>query len=160
MARGSVVARNGGWTAIYDEPRPDGKRRQRWKSGFKSKKAAESYLREQLGKIDRNDYTAPTRITVATFLDEKWLPSLDLRPSTRDSYTRIVEGHLVPALGGYQLAKLGPERIGRLYRELGEAGLSAKTIRNVHGVLRTALGAAVAWDYISRNPADRDRIKP
>lgn len=159
MPNGKVMERNGGWTVIYDEPRgPDGKRRQRWKGGFKSKPEAQAYLRKQLSKMDSGSYVTPSRMKLATFLRDSWLPSLaDIRPSTRDSYVRIVEAHIIPSLGGIELAKLGGERIGRLYRDLAAAGLSPKTVRNVHGVLRTALGAAVDWDYIERNPATRTK---
>jgi integrase len=160
VSDGKVMERNGGWTAIYDEPRgADGTRRQRWKGGFKTRPAAQAYLREQLVKIDKGSYVSPSRMKLATFLRENWLPSLaDIRPSTRDSYVRIIEAHIIPALGTIELAKLQPERILRLYRDLSTAGLSPKTIRNVHGVLRTALGAAVLWSYLESNPATR--MKP
>jgi integrase len=158
MPTGAVVARNGGYTAVYDEPRPDGKRRQRWKSGFKSRKAAQEYLREQLNKIDRHDYTTPTNLTVKQYLVERWLPSLNVRPTTLDFYARHVHGHIAPLLGGYRLTALRPERIEEWHGELRAKGLSPRSVRHIHGTLRTALGKAVKWDLLARNPADADRV--
>jgi Arm DNA-binding domain len=37
----------------------NGKRKQRTKGGFKNKKAAQTFLSEQLNRINKNDYTAP-----------------------------------------------------------------------------------------------------
>jgi hypothetical protein len=38
--RGSIRKRGETWTITYDEPSPDGKRRQRSKGGFPTKRAA------------------------------------------------------------------------------------------------------------------------
>jgi integrase len=169
MPRGSVFkTRNGQkWAVAFDEPPgEDGVRRQRRKQPFLTKAAAQEWLREQLGRIDNNEYVPPKRITLAEFLRSKWLPSLSstrLRASTLDAYRRTVDRHLAPGLGGVQLSKLTADRIDRFYRKLEQDGnlnskearpLSAKTVKNIHGTLHVALDAARKWRYISRNPAD------
>jgi integrase len=144
------------WAVTFDEPRgEDGKRRQRTKQPFPTKKAAEEFLREQLGRMDANDYTPPKRITLGAFLNDKWLPSLSasrFRESTLAGYRQTVERHINPHLGGVQLAKLTADRIDRFYRELERGGhrygsrpLSAKTVRNIHGTLHVAHDAARKW---------------
>jgi integrase len=168
MAKGHVhkTRNRQAWAVTFDEPRgEDGKRRQRTKQPFPTRKAAEEFLREQLGRIDANDYTPPKKITLAEFLREKWLPSLSatrLRASTLDGYRRTVDRHIAPAIGGVQLVKLRADRIDQFYRKLETDGnlnskdarpLSAKTVKNIHGTLHVALAAAVRWRYLSRNPA-------
>jgi integrase len=94
--------------------------------------------------------------TVEGFLPQRWLPSLagrDLRPTTADSYARITRNHLVPRLGGIKLAALDAATIETMLGELADAGLSAKTRRNVLGVLSKALADAVRWKLVSSNAA-------
>jgi hypothetical protein len=51
------------------------------------------------------DYRAPEKITVGTYLIEKWLPGqrAQLRPSTFDSYERNLRLHVLPLLGNVPL---------------------------------------------------------
>ena len=161
MARGCVIPRNGGYTAIWDEPPDDrGKRKQRTKGGFKGKKAAEEFLRVQLSRIDQGTYTPPMKITVAEFLREKWLPTLDARVSTKDNCERNIARHIIPAFGGLRLQALTADRLTRFYRQLSASGhrygggLAPKTVRNIHGAIHKALADARKWGYITHNPAD------
>jgi integrase len=161
MARGCVIPRNGGYTAIWDEPRGDnGKRKQRTKGGFKTKRTAEEFLRKQLSRVDQGTYTPPTKITVAEFFREKWLPTLDVRVSTKDNYERNIARHVIPAFGGLRLQALTADRLTRFYRQLSGSGhrygggLAPKMVRNIHGSIHKALADARKWGYIAHNPAD------
>jgi integrase len=91
----------------------------------------------------------------------EWLPTLDARASTRDSYERNIARHVTPTLGAIKLQALTADRLTRFYRELsssghryGKRGLSPKTVRNIHGTLHKALKDARKWGYLARNPAD------
>ena len=79
MAQGSVRQRGSTWTVVFDEPRAEGRRRQRSKGGFRTRKDAERYLREQLVSLDAGTYMAPHKLTVATYLAEHWLPAMQAR---------------------------------------------------------------------------------
>ena len=63
----------------------------------------------------------------------------DLLPTTIDSYRRITANHLVPRLGGMKLSALDASTVEAMTGALAADGLSAKTRRNVHGVLSKAL---------------------
>src|SRR5919198_3810400 len=146
MARGCVIPRDGGYTAIWDEPRgDDGKRRQRTKGGFKTKKAAEEFLRNQLSRIDQSTYTPLTKLTLGEFLREKWLPALNVRVPTKDNHERNIARHVIPALGGLRLQALTTDQLTRFYRQLSASGhrygrgLAPKAVRNIHGILHKAL---------------------
>jgi integrase len=156
MARGSVRQRGTTWTVVLDEPRANGRRRQRSKGGFRTRKDAERYLREQLVSLDAGTYMAPHKLTVATYLAEQWLPAMQargLRPSTLERYEDHVRCAITPALGGLPLQGLMPTHLNKLYGDLRTAGRAPKTIRNIHGVLSKALADAERWGLVGRNAA-------
>jgi integrase len=156
MARGSVRLRGTTWTVVFDESRADGRRRQRSKGGFRTRKDAERYLREQLVSLDAGTYMAPHKLTVATYFAEHWLPAMQargLRPSTLERYESHVRCAITPALGGLPLQGLMPTHLNKLYGDLRTAGRAPKTIRNIHGVLSKALADAERWGLVGRNAA-------
>jgi len=61
--------------------------------------------------------------------------------------------HLAPHIGRIRLAKLTPADVQRLVNSLHASGLSAKSVANIHGVLRSALNQAVRWGDLARNVA-------
>lgn len=97
---------------------------------------------------------APERLTVAIYL-ERWLADdvSRLDQYTVKNYGINVRLHIVPKLGQIKLALLQPAHVQGLYAAMQASGLAPKTIRNAHGVLRTALGKAVAWGLVPRNVA-------
>jgi integrase len=157
------------WYVVLDVGRgPDGKRRQKWQGAspgvpFKTEREANSACHKLATQIDEGAYVAPTKQTVGEFLTATWLPAIraTLRPSTFDSYKRIVDTRLVPKLGSTRLQRLSPPEVNRLYNDLLEGGrlntadkrLSPKSVRNVHAVLRRALNDAVRWGLVPRNVA-------
>jgi|SRR5579859_46831 len=72
---------------------------------------------------------------------------------TFDSYSGIVRTHLLPRLSKVPLSKLGPLHVQRLHAQMLAAGSSAKTVRNVHALLHSALDRAVRFRLIPANPA-------
>lgn len=52
------------------------------------------------------------------------------------------------------LSRLQPQQLQLLYQELLARGLSAKTVRNAHGVLHRGLEQAVRWRQLPANVAD------
>lgn len=76
-----------------------------------------------------------------------------LRPRTRELYEGLLRLHIVPALGGVELAKLSPSAVRRWYAGLLRAGhpgpsTVAKSYRLLHAVLATA----AADELIVKNP--------
>lgn len=156
--RGHVHKRGATWSASWDEPRGgDGKRRQRKKGGFATRKEAQVHLTQVLASIDRHAYVQPERMTLADYLTQVWLPGLTVRPSTRLAYESHVRIYLVPRLGHVPLQRLSRADLRRMFAELAISGirkpLSEATLRRVHATVRAALNAALADDLILRNPA-------
>jgi integrase len=169
--RGSLRKRGATWTAYWFVTSPDGERQQRSKGGHRTKTEAQAHLTEQLAHLQQGSYVEPSRITVAQYLREDWLPTqaTRLKPSTLKGYTDIVEGRIVPHLGGIRLAQLTGGQIARMYAELrtsgsrrpGADGLSERSLKHTHTTLHKALADATKRRLIQRNPADDvDSPKP
>lgn len=69
-----------------------------------------------------------------------------------DSYKNTVRLHILPAIGKVKIQSLSTAQIQTFYNGLQRAGLSAKTIKNIHGVLHRALNDAVSIGLIRFNP--------
>ena len=81
------------------------------------------------------------------------------RGRTYESYEYHSRCHLIPALGTVKLRDLTTAQLQRLYRQLLDRGLSLKTVRNAHGVLRAALRHAVEeWKLVPVNVAQPVRL--
>jgi hypothetical protein len=83
--RGHAYKRGSSWTVVYDEQADDdGKRRQRSKGGFATKREAEQWLTDTLAKMATGSYAAPSKLTLGDFLQHEWLPAVTgtVRPLT------------------------------------------------------------------------------
>ncbi len=154
--RGTTYKRGGTWTVVYDEPEQDGRRRQRSKGGFATRRDAERFLRDQLARLDSGSYAAPSKLTVADFLKREWLPAVEgtLRPLSAEKYRQAVRLYVEPRIGSQRLQGVSGGTLNVLYAELERAGLSVSTRRLVHAVLHRALRDAVRWGRVPRNAAD------
>lgn len=132
-----------------------GKQLQRSISGKTQKEVAQK-LREVTAELDQGSYQEPTKMTLGEWL-EIWLKeySANLKPMTLQTYSEQVKNHIIPELGRIKLKDLKTHMIQRFYNSMatGEKPLSAKTIKNIHGVLHKALHQAVSNNLIRDNPA-------
>jgi integrase len=123
--RGSVVKKGGKWyVKIELDPDPaTGRRRQKWHSGYRTRRAAERARVDLLSKFDRGDYVEPSHQDLGDFLSE-WLRAIEptVRSSTHDSYSRNVHNHVVPQIGHIRLAKVDAGVLNGLYAYLLSAG--------------------------------------
>ena len=162
--QGYIARKRDRWYAvIYEGVDPEtGRERRRWVPAGTDRSDAEA-LAIRLGVVEaerRNGFRS--ELTVGGFVTRYWLPAKQLRlePTSFDGYRRSVRLHIHPHLGGIPLRKLQTEQIEQLYTELlatgntrtGEA-LSAKTVLEVHVILRAALGDAVRRGFLRNNPA-------
>lgn len=132
-----------------------GKRRYINKTFKGNKKKAQEALNSMLHAGDLGTLTEPTKTTLGEYLDE-WLETAAtprVRSRTLDGYKYLVEKYIKPELGSLRLHKVSPLDIQKLYTSLLAKGLSPKTVRHVHGVLRGSLNQAVKWRLLVLNPA-------
>ena len=90
-----------------------------------------------------------------------------VRPSSHATYRGYLDNHIRPNIGNIPLNKLttldlqgfykkmlGEGRVERIKSQNQPKGLSAKTVRNLHQVISSALKLAVRQKLIPTNPAD------
>jgi integrase len=94
------------------------------------------------------------QLKVGRYLQE-WLQSTtaSIRPSTWRRYEQLLRVYAIPALGIVPLARLDPRQVQRLYADCLARGLAPATVRQLHAVLRRALGQAEKWGNVARNVA-------
>ena len=123
--RGSVVKKGGRWyVKIELDPEPTtGKRRQKWHSGYATKREAERARVDLLSRFDRGEYVEPSHQSVADFLTE-WLRTIEptVRHSTFDSYERNVRNHVIAHIGIVRLTKVDAGVLNGLYALLLASG--------------------------------------
>ncbi len=165
MSRRGKIDRdaNGTWWIRLDVAPAGAPRKQIRRRGFRTKRDAQAALNELLHAVGKGTFVATDRITVAEYLGE-WvdaLPTRGLRPRTVASYRDMLRLHVVPTLGAGRLQALTAVDLDRLYARLlagghcySGAGLSARSVRYVHTLLRKALSDAERKGFVVRNVAD------
>jgi integrase len=158
--RGSVRKRGRTWTCYWFVRDSHGKRVQKSKGGFQTRRDAQAHLTTVLEQVQSGMYIEPSRLSLEAYLRDQWLPSLDLRPSTMSSYRDIVDGWIVPRLGGYRIGQLTPKAVADFYSGLrdaprrdGRGTISGRTAQYIATILRKALQDASRLGVIARNPA-------
>ena len=152
---GTVERYGRGWryrASIGIDP-STGKRRWVSKGGFATRKAASTALNAVLTDADNGTIVQRSPVKVGEYLDE-WIDGVDrdLKRTTASGYRNAIR-HLNAQIGHVRLQDLTPLMVERTYRQLVKTGLNAKTVRNIHTVLRRALADAERLGLIVRNPA-------
>lgn len=161
LVPGHLYCRDETWTYVVDTGRDaSGRRRQKAKGGFRTKKDARLALNSAMHALQEGVYVEPSKLTVADFLRNTWLPAAKgtLRPTTFSSYEMHVRCYLSPAFGHLRLQQVTPAAINAFYGSLrggwgGRQALSPASIRRVHATLHRALRDAVRWQLLARNAA-------
>jgi integrase len=126
-----------------------------------SRDAAEQIRREierrlSLGIFDVHDETPCPTLAEYT---KHWLSSHvrpNLKPSTAESYERIVHFHLLPSFGDLRLTAISRVRLKSYLADLAKSETRARnTVRNVIAAFRALLNHAVEDGIIQLNPAVR-----
>jgi integrase len=161
--KGHIRERSPGHWAIVVEMRdPEtGRRKRKWHSFSGTKRQAQIECARLVSELKVGSYIEPTKITFAQFLD-RWLDVVrtSVTPRTHERYAQICHKNVAPFLGAIPLARLKPEQISLAYtkaltsgRRKGSGGLSPRTVRQMHAIVKSALAQAVKWELLVRNPA-------
>jgi len=169
MAKGSLfkeVGKDGtvSWRVRVDMVDPvTGKRRQPQRT-YKTKREAEAGMAQWLVEIERGTAVNTSKMTVGEYLQD-WLATSArhrVRPTTFESYRKLVRSYILPVLGAVPLQKLTPAQVQTFYAaQLTEGrngakakGLSPRTVRYLHAILHRALKEAVSLGLVARNVTD------
>lgn len=143
-----------------------GKRKQIFKSGFKTKNAAGTALRQKLNEKDAGELVKPDPTTFAAFLQEWFKEHADRNctPKTVERYHELA-AYILPHIGGTKLQDLTALALERVFNRVKDVGgrnrktkqprpLSAKTVRHIAGLVHVALETAIRWKLLKVNPVD------
>lgn len=155
-----------------------GKQVQRSITG-KTQKEVREKMQAAAVAVNEGEYFEPSKMTLARWVDI-WLQDYtgDKKYATVKHYKAQCKAHIVPALGAVKLSELTAPQIQAFYNRLLKNGsrkpkkdkdgkiikkkgktvfepapMSAKSVRNVHGILTKCLSTAVQVGYLKSNPA-------
>ncbi|MGO0058594.1 tyrosine-type recombinase/integrase [Brevibacillus fluminis] len=137
-----------------------GKRKQKWFSGYNTKKEAQQALIEKQREIQTGLLVDTKDMSVAEYMDY-WLENyakVSTRHTTHNVYQKRVNRYIVPNIGRVRMKDLKAMHLQKLYADLlkdgamyRDGGLSPITIRHLHGMIHKALENAVRWQIVARN---------
>lgn len=149
---GSSVKRSKkSWTARWRDVDGVGQ----WKSGFKTKKDADNYWKDQEALVRKGRRTNVTdlNMTLYDYVLYKWKFTLDVRPATKADYQRALRTHVLPVFGDSAMSTIKPEDIKAFGVMLkNEKGLAPRTTEKILNLLAQILRAAVINEYLYRSP--------
>ena len=136
---------------------------------FASKMDAEGWLARERTLIERDAWASPPyrerarleaaaaveaereaqSLTVTAFIRE-WLPTVELRPTTRRDYKSLLRTHVAPNLDEVPLRELTKARVKRWWEALNPEKPRARS--KAFQFLHTAMNAAVELDLLAINP--------
>jgi len=92
---------------------------------------------------------------------DRWLETAvkpRVRQKTCQDYDGILRRYIRPGLGDRVLVSMRPMDIQTTYHRMIERGLSPRTVRYTHAVLRSALRQALQWRLLLETPVDGVKI--
>jgi len=125
-----------------------------------SMREAQTYLTRKLRERDLGRDLEGAKITLNEYLD-RWLETAvraRVRPKTCQDYQGMLHRYVRPILGDRVLAEMRPLDLQTMYQQMTERGLSARTVRYAHVVVKSAMQQAVRWRLLLENPADGLRV--
>ena len=137
--------------------------RSKRRKSFKTEREARVFEATVVTRSAARDVVDPRagRVTLAT-VHQRWVASRpDLSPKVRRGYQDNWRLRIEPRFGAWSVAKIDHQSIQTWVNEMSESGLSPRTVRWVHSVLKMCLDhAAEDGLLVSRNPAGRTKFPP
>ncbi len=155
--RGQIVPKGDGRFMIrfFVGRKTDGSRNYSSRTIHGNFRKAQQELTKVLREIDTRTFVEPSRQTLAEYLS-KWLDTtvnLSVAERTYEDYRTRLTRDVVPVLGSIRLDRISLQDVQQLYSTLSSRGLSPRTVRYTHGILKQALEKAVIGGILFRNPA-------
>jgi integrase len=130
--------------------------KKKWFSGAgNSKRKAEKILAGKLGELENGTYQEIKKISFKEFAS-LWLDSYaksKVKPSTLRSYQDIIDNHLIPAFGDFQLSNITTAMLQKYVSQRLE-NVKPKTVINELVPLKKMLSHACRWGYLKVSPAE------
>ena len=171
----ATISKRGDKYRVRYDAYENGQRKQRNKS-FNKAKDAKAFAAEVEHELQTGTYANAGKITVEAYLDQYFVTyCAHMRPNTKTAAMGYMKKHIIPSVGQMRLKDLTTLQIQQIYNKMlitefkaakyktinkeevlisPAKTYSPKTIKNVHGVLSTALNKAVKTNLLMHNPCD------
>ena len=143
----------------------------------KTQKEVRERMQAAAVSVNEGSFFEPSKMTVKEWF-EVWLAEYmgDKKPLTVQQYKSMSETHIFPAIGAVRLSSLTAPQLQKFYNQLAKEGkttkqknqktgkvetvktsdpLSAKSIKNIHGIISKALNTAMQQGMIRENVSQR-----
>ena len=134
----------------------------RLRKTFDSLKQARQYNKESQGDIAKNEFTAPSAVTVETIANEWHQRKKDAngyRPATLQNWKTHIDSYIVPQLGSFKLQELRIKHVEDAAAKWTEM-TSANTANKCLTTLSAIFQLAQRRDLLKQNPAQlAERVK-
>jgi integrase len=141
-----------------------------WSKRFKTRQEAVNEERRMLNAQDDGAEIGKDKITLATFIDEVWLPRKRLRvesdrldKNTLGAYELQIDLHIRGTkLGKKTLRDIHDTTLQKFYveRKRTRGWTGVKSMQNLHALISNILQLAVEKGYLTKNPAAADGVRP
>lgn len=117
---------------------------------------AQEYLTKMLRERDLGRGLEGVETTLHEFI-RRWLDtaaSPKLRQKSYESYESLLRRYIQPVLGERIMSTITPLDVQDAYQRMIDRGLSSRTVRYTHSVLRSAMRQAIRWRLLLQDPTD------
>lgn len=130
----------------------------------KDLKALKKKLADKRYEVEHGLQGKADKISLNTWY-ETWLKQYkipNIKETSVHTYKQMYSCYIKPSLGSKHLSQVKPVHIQKVYNELLENGLSAKSVSNIQGMLYDIFERACCNDLIIKNPCkgiDRPKVE-
>ncbi|MBO9128503.1 tyrosine-type recombinase/integrase [Bacillus sp. 165] len=131
-----------------------GKRKQVYRSGFKTKREAEAALAKIKLELNQGKYFEPSKQLFGDYIDYWLLNSYknEVQITTFEKVEGVVTSHIIPFFQYFSLHEIKAFHIDQFYTEKIKTGLSPAYVKVMHNALSKAFQKAIKWELIRENP--------
>ncbi|MGM0836766.1 MAG: tyrosine-type recombinase/integrase [Bacillota bacterium] len=131
-----------------------GKRKQKYRGGFSTKKAAQEELTLIQSKVVDGSYFEPSIEEFDVFFN-RWFERTyrrNVEVTTAESRRTVADKHILTYFKQMRLSNIDTLAIDEFYEAKVEEGLSPAYIKIMHSILNQAFKKAVTWKLLKTNP--------
>lgn len=136
-----------------------GKRRQVYRSGFRTKKEAEQAQAALLTKVKEEGFFAGSNELMESFLP-KWLRTVykhEVQQTTFERAESTVKNHILPAFAKCKVSSIKTYDVQQFLSNKSNQGLAPATVKIIRNTLNKAFQTAMDWELIKTNPVERTK---
>ncbi|NCD03854.1 MAG: site-specific integrase [Clostridia bacterium] len=162
----SIVKRKSKYSVVYTCVDEKGVKRQKWET-FTTNAEAKKRKAEIEFQQDKGEFIVPSANTIKDLLNE-YVSIYGVNTwalSTYEARRAMMDNYILPIIGDMKLDDISPRMMDQYYVKLltvksstrpycqpKNEFLSARTVREIHKLLRCAFNQAVKWELMQRNP--------